>query len=209
MKIDKWQDLSNLFLPIDFCVRINGEPDRLFCETIRKKLMKPRGKTYARCRLNIAKYVEGGLEHPPLPPGLIRVNPKRAGGGRNLPPPSTFRAIISWNFFPAPQAFINFFLWSLAQLLALFSKKSGLRFQSYATLCNRASAQNLKIFWICVQNMENGFLCQNSILSSKMQYLLSLQLKSLLYLLIFNTQTIPYGHFHNQWYTKGDKVVKI
>ena len=40
--------------------------------------------------------------------------------------------------------------------------------------------------------MENGFLCQNSILSSKMQYLLSLQLKSLLYLVIFNTQTIPY-----------------
>ena len=27
---------------------------------------------------------------------------------------------------------------------------------------------------------------------SKMQYLLSLQLKSLLYLVIFNTQTIPY-----------------
>ena len=37
------------------------------------------------------------------------------------------------------------------------------------------------------KTMENGFLCQNSILSSKMQYLLSLQLKSLLYLLIFNT----------------------
>ena len=36
-----------------------------------------------------------------------------------------------------------------------------------------------------------GFLCENSILSSKMQYLHSLQLKLLLYLLIFNTQTIP------------------
>ena len=45
---------------------------------------------------------------------------------------------------------------------------------------------------LCTKHMENGFLCQNSILSSKMQYLLSLQLKSLLYLLIFNAQTIPY-----------------
>ena len=42
------------------------------------------------------------------------------------------------------------------------------------------------------KHMENGFLCQNSILSSEMQYLLSLQWKSLLYLLIFNTETIPY-----------------
>ena len=78
------------------------------------------------------------------------------------------------------------------QLLPLFLKKSGIRFESYATLCNRASAQNLKKFLnLCTKHMGNGFLCQNSILSSKMQYLLSLQLKSLLYLLIFNTQTIP------------------
>ena len=116
---------------------------------------------------------------------------KGQGGGRN-PPPSTFRAIISRNFLFRAASFHDFFLSSFAQLLALFSEKSGVRFQSHATLCNQTSAQNLKIFWICVQNMENGFLCQNSILSSKMQYLLSLQLKSLLYLLIFNTQTIPY-----------------
>ena len=44
---------------------------------------------------------------------------------------------------------------------------------------------------LCTKHMENGFLCENSILSSKMQYLHSLQLKLLLYLLIFNTQTIP------------------
>ena len=42
---------------------------------------------------------------------------------------------------------------SLAQFLPLFSEKSGVRFRSYATLCNQASAQNLKIFWICVQNV--------------------------------------------------------
>ena len=34
--------------------------------------MIPRGKTYARCGL-IAKNVEGELEQPPPPPGLIRV----------------------------------------------------------------------------------------------------------------------------------------
>ena len=28
VKIDKWPDLSHSFLPIDCCVRINGEPDR-------------------------------------------------------------------------------------------------------------------------------------------------------------------------------------
>ena len=77
------------------------------------------------------------------------INPKRAGGIR---PPSTFRAIISWNFFFAV-SFHDFFLWSLAQLWALFSENSGVRFQSYATLCNRALAQSLKIFWICVQNV--------------------------------------------------------
>ena len=30
VKIDKWPDLSYSFLPIDCCVRINGEPGRLF-----------------------------------------------------------------------------------------------------------------------------------------------------------------------------------
>ena len=80
-------------------------------------------------------------------------NPKRARGGGGIRPPSTFRAIISRNFFFRAASFHDFFLWSFAQLLALFSEKSGIRFESYATLCNRASAQNLKIFWICVQNI--------------------------------------------------------
>ena len=30
VKIDKWLDLSDLFLPIDCCVRTNGKPDHLF-----------------------------------------------------------------------------------------------------------------------------------------------------------------------------------
>ena len=31
VKIDKWTDISLYsFLPVDCCVRINGEPDRLF-----------------------------------------------------------------------------------------------------------------------------------------------------------------------------------
>ena len=30
VKIDKWPDLSYSFLPIDWCVRINGKPDHLF-----------------------------------------------------------------------------------------------------------------------------------------------------------------------------------
>ena len=30
VKIDKWPDFSYSFLPIDCCVRINGEPDRVF-----------------------------------------------------------------------------------------------------------------------------------------------------------------------------------
>ena len=30
VKIDKYPDSSYSFLPIDYCVRINGKPDRLF-----------------------------------------------------------------------------------------------------------------------------------------------------------------------------------
>ena len=30
VKIDKWPDSPYSFSPIDYCVRINGEPDRLF-----------------------------------------------------------------------------------------------------------------------------------------------------------------------------------
>ena len=54
--------------------------------------------------------------------------------------PSTFRTIILWNCFFRAASYYAFFLSSLAQLLALFSEKSGIRFESYATLCNRTSA---------------------------------------------------------------------
>ena len=30
VKIDKWPDSPYSFPPIDYCVRINGQPDRLF-----------------------------------------------------------------------------------------------------------------------------------------------------------------------------------
>ena len=30
VQIDKWSDSPYSFPPIDYCVRINGEPDRLF-----------------------------------------------------------------------------------------------------------------------------------------------------------------------------------
>ena len=74
------------------------------------------------------------------------------GGGAESAPLDVSRDNFVEIFFRAT-SFHDFFLLSLAQLLALFSEKSGVRFQSYATLCNRPSAQNLKIFWICVQNI--------------------------------------------------------
>ena len=83
----------------------------------------------------------------------MNVNPKRAGGGGGIRPPlDVSRDNFVENFFRAA-SFHDFFLSSLAQLLALFSEKSAVRFQSYATLRNRASAQNMTIFWICVQNI--------------------------------------------------------
>ena len=93
-----------------------------------------------------------------LPPFVcsMHLNPKRpggGGGGGQNPPFSTFRAIVSGIFYFRAASFHDFFLWGLAQLWAQFSEKSGVRFLSYATLCNRTSAQNLTIFWICVQNV--------------------------------------------------------
>ena len=73
----------------------------------------------------------------------ISVNPKRTflirtggGGGGGSPPPSTFRAIISRFFFFPPRRKLSWLLWSLAQRLAQFSEKSGVRFFSYTTSCN-------------------------------------------------------------------------
>ena len=52
----------------------------------------------------------------------IGVNPKRAGGGAESAPPSTFRAIISWNFFFAPWAFMTFFFQVLRNFWCYFRK---------------------------------------------------------------------------------------
>ena len=103
---------------------------------------------------------DGGVPlKPPNPyPSLTLIRP---GGGWNPPPPSTFRAIILRNFFSAHRAFATFFFRVLRNFWCYFSEKLGENVpEVYATLCNRASAQNMGIFWICVQkNMENGFWC--------------------------------------------------
>ena len=70
---------------------------------------------------------------------------KGPGGAESAPPLDVSRNNFAEIFFRAA-SFHDFFLSSLAQLLPLFLEKSGIRFESYATLCNRASAQNLKIF---------------------------------------------------------------
>ena len=66
---------------------------------------------------------------------------KGPGGGGIRPPLDVSRDNFAENFFRAA-SFHDFFLSSFAQLLALFSEKSGVWFESYATLCTRASAQN-------------------------------------------------------------------
>ena len=83
---------------------------------------------------------------------LLSLTLKGPGGGGIRPPLDVSRDNFAKKNFRAA-SFHDFFLSSFAQLLALFSEKSGVWFESYATLCTRASAQNLKIFWICVQNI--------------------------------------------------------
>ena len=39
----------------------------------------------------------------------VNLNPKRAGSGSRPPPSSTFRAVIPWDFFFAPRAFLTSF----------------------------------------------------------------------------------------------------
>ena len=89
---------------------------------------------------------------------LTLKGPGGGGGGGIRPPLDVLRDNFA-EFFLCAASFHDFFLSSFAQLLALFSEKSGVRFESYATLCNQASAQNLKIFWICVQNIWKMAFC--------------------------------------------------
>ena len=101
--------------------------------------------------------------------------------------------------------FLEFFF-SRCELSWLFSLKSCATFSAISRKSNRAYGSKVMQHYVIERRLKiwkySGFVYKtygkwllvpkNSILSSKMQYLLSLQLKSLLYLLIFNTQTIPY-----------------
>ena len=123
---------------------------------------------------------------PQVEPGLTLKGP--GGGGGRIPPP----LYVSWKKKSTPRAVITFFFQVLRNFWRYFRKNLAYGFQSYATLCNRTSAQNFKIFWIwCTKHMENGFLCRNSILSSKCSIWFHYS-ENQLFLLIFNTRTIPY-----------------
>ena len=89
------------------------------------------------------------------------INPKRTGGGGGLDssPPRPSRAIISRNLFPLPRAFMTCVFQVLRNFMPVLTDRLGVRFKSYATLCNRASAQNLNIFWISVQNIWKMATC--------------------------------------------------
>ena len=123
---------------------------------------------------------------------------KRPGGGF----PSTFRAIISQKLIFAHRPFMTFFIQVLRNFWRYFCKKLAVPFQSYPTLCNRASAQNMEIFWICVQNIwKMAFCAKKSILGSK----------SVLFVLILVNITViytDYQYFNNsRW--KNNKIHKL
>ena len=85
------------------------------------------------------------------------------GGGGVESTPLDVSHNNSTEIFCRASRFRNFFLSSLAQLLTLFSEKSAVPFQSYAMLRNRASAQNMGIFWICVQNIWKMAFCAKNL----------------------------------------------
>ena len=97
---------------------------------------------------------------------------KGPGGGGICPPLNVSRNNFVEIFFFSRRELSWFFFFEVLRNFCHYFLKN----RAYGSKVTQHVNQNLKIFWICVQNMENGFLCQNSILSSKMQYLLSLQL---------------------------------
>ena len=117
----------------------------------------------------------------------VNVNPKRAG----FRPPLDVSRDNFAEFFSRAASFHDFFLSSFAQLLALFSEKSayGSKVTQHYVIERRLKIWKFSGF--VYKTYGKWLFVPNFILSSKMQYLHSLQLKSLLYLLIFNTQTIP------------------
>ena len=73
------------------------------------------------------------------------------------PPPSTFRAIILRIFFFLPRTALSrlFSFESCASFDAIFVQIGG----TVPKLCNRASAQNMGILWLCVQNIWKMAFC--------------------------------------------------
>ena len=144
---------------------VTSEPypraSQIWCQNVRetwkKKVIKYHGESFARCRV-IARNVKGGLLGPP---SLFRVNPNQTVSCNNF----------AELFFCAPR-FRDFFTFeSCANFDAIFVK-SGIPFRSYGTLCNRASTQNMGIFWICVQNIwKMAFCAKNPFWALKVCYL--------------------------------------
>ena len=90
----------------------------------------------------------------------------RPGGG--VDPPLD----VSRKCFYVLRAFATFFFRVLRNFWCYFRKNWAYCYQSYATLCNRASAQNMGIFWICVQNIwKMAFCAKNPFWALKVCYL--------------------------------------
>ena len=102
---------------------VTSEPypraSQICCQNVReswkKKVIKCRGKSFARCRVIVQNVEGGGLLGPP--PSLFRVNPiLTGGGGVNLTPPCTKSATASRPPQIATRLFMTFFF----QVLRIF-----------------------------------------------------------------------------------------
>ena len=96
----------------------------------------PRGTSWV-CHVQTLFFIYKGIVYIQKS-SLYCLNPKRTGGGGGIRPPlDVSRDNFAKIFFRAA-SFHDFFLSSLAQLLAQFSEKSGVRYPHSVTLCNMA-----------------------------------------------------------------------
>ena len=128
-------------------------------------------------------------------------NPKREGGGADGPPPppppplDVSRDNFAEMYFFRAANFHDFLLKFCATFGAtMIFGKIGHTVRKLRNIMLSSGGSKCENFLdLCTNHMENGFLCQNSILSSKMQYLLSLELKSLLYSILKQFHIIIYS----------------